>query len=81
MPALPKLRVKSLLGSEDTTDIYSLEQAKNCFEYGSAEIIILVEGEGVNTHEELIQLAAKNSYKDREFLEVVVLSAGLVDGG
>lgn len=72
MSSLPKLKVKSLLEFEDKTDICDLEQAKNRFEYGS-ETIILVEGEVVNSHEELVQLANRDQYQNTELLEVVLL--------
>ena len=78
MSNLPKLKISSLLGSEPKEDICDLEQAKQRLDYGS-ETIVLVEGHMVNSHEELIQLATQNRYKDRESLEVVLLP--LIAGG
>ena len=71
MSKLPKLKVQSLFGSGNEPDICDLEQAKNRFDYGS-ETIVLVEGQVVNSHEELIELASQDQYKDKEFLEVVL---------
>lgn len=77
MPKLPKLRVKTFPGgsSEETHDF---EQAKDL---PFLDVLIFVEGQRINSYEELIQLAAQDSYRDKESLEVMVLSAGLVDGG
>ena len=72
MSKLPKLKVQSLFGSGNEPDICDLEQAKNRFDYGS-ETIVLVEGQVVNSQEELIELASQDQYKDKEFLEVVLL--------
>ena len=72
MSKLPKLKVQSLYGSGNEADICDLEQAKNRFDYGS-EAIVLVEGQVVNSHEELVKLASQEKYKDKEFLEVVLL--------
>ena len=78
MSSLPKLKVQSLLESDSKSDIYDLEQAKNHFDYES-ETIVLVEGQVVNSHEELVRLSTQEQYKDREFLEVVLLP--FIDGG
>ena len=72
MHKLPKLRVQSFFEFDNKADIYDLEQAKDRIDYES-ESIILLEGQAVNSHEELVQLATKEQYKDKEFLEVVVL--------
>jgi len=72
MHKLPKLRVQSFFETDCETDIYDFEQAKDRIDY-ETESIILVEGQSVNSHDELVQLATKEQYKDKEFLEVVVL--------
>lgn len=78
MSKLPKLKVQSPFGSENEGDICDLEQAKNRFDYGS-ETVVLVDGQIVNSYEELVQIAAQERYKDKEFLEVVLLP--LIAGG
>lgn len=78
MAKLPKLKVKRLFGYPDE-DICELEQAKYRFNYGG-DVVIMVEGQVVNSHEELVQLATQDNYKDREFLEVVLITE-LVGGG
>lgn len=72
MSKLPKLKVQSPFGSGNEADICDLEQAKNRFDYGY-ETMVLVEGQLVNSHEELVKLATREEYKDKEFLEVVLL--------
>ena len=78
MSDLPKLKIRSLLGSEPKEDICDLEQAKQRLDYES-ETIVLVEGHMVNSHEKLVQVATQERYKDKEFLEVVLLP--LIAGG
>ncbi len=76
MPQLPKLRVKTFPGSSEETRDF--EQAKDL---PFLDVLIFVEGQRINSYEELVQLAAQDSYQNKESLEVMVLSAGLVDGG
>jgi len=38
-------------------------------------ILVVVEGQVISSYEELAQLASRDDYKDREFLEVVLLPA------
>ena len=72
MSKLPKLKVQSLFESGGDSGICDIEQTKHRFVYGT-ETIVMVEGQVVNSHEELVQLANQESYKDKEFLEVVLL--------
>lgn len=76
MPKLPKLRVKTFPSSNEETRDF--EQAKDL---PFLDVLIFVEGQRINSYQELVQLVAQDPYKDRESLEVMVLSAGLVDGG
>ncbi len=78
MSKLPKLKIRLPFGNP-SEDICDLEQAKYRFTYGG-EIIVVVEGQVVNSYEQLVQLAAQDAYKDREFLEVELLPA-IVGGG
>ena len=78
MSKLPKLKIKLLFGYP-SEDICELEQAKYRFTYGQ-EGLVVVEGQVVNSYEELVQLASRDDYKDKEFLEVELLPA-LIGGG
>ena len=78
MSKLPKLKVQSPFESGNEGDICDLEQAKRRFDYGS-ESVVLVDGQVANSYEELIQIATQKRYKDKEFLEVVLLP--LIAGG
>jgi len=76
-PKLPKLKVKTFPGYS-TEEVRDFEQAKDLpFSY----FFIFLEGQRVNSYEDFLQLAAQDSYKDKEFLDVMVLASGLVDGG
>ena len=71
MSKLPKLKVKYLFG-DPSEDVWELEQAEYSFSYGG-EVLVVVEGRVINSYEELVQLATRDSYKDKEFLEVEVV--------
>ena len=79
MSKLPKLKVKNPFG-DPSEDICELEQAKYRFFDHPQDVLFLVEGEVVSTYEELVKLASRDDYKDREFLQVELLPS-LVGGG
>ena len=72
MSKLPKLKVKLNFGYPNE-DICELEQAKYRFSYGGG-VVVVVEGQVVNSHEELLELATHDNYKDREFLDVLLIA-------
>ena len=76
IPKLPRLNVKTFPGSSE--EIRDFEQA---VDLPFLDVLILVEGRRIGSYEELVQLASQEAYRDRESLEVMVLSAGLFDGG
>ncbi len=79
MSDLPKLNLKKPFGypSEEVRDF---EQARYfLFSYG-ANAVIVVEGQVVNSYEELVQLAARDCYKGKEFLEVQLLPVAIGGG-
>ena len=79
MSRLPKLRLKKPFGYP-FEEIRDFEQAQYfLFSYG-ASAVVMVEGQVINSYEELVQLATQDCYKDKESLEVVLLPA-VVDGG
>ena len=78
MSKLPKLKVKLPFG-DTVQDVCELEQARYRFSYGQ-ETLVVVEGQVVNSYEELVQLASRDEYKDKEFLEVQLLE-NLPGGG
>ena len=76
MSKLPKLRIQAPF--ENINDLYNLEQAKSRIDYG-AGTIVTVEGQVVSSHEGLVQMASRKQYRDREFLEVMIVP--LIGGG
>ncbi len=71
MSDLPKLRVKWWGRGEGIIDF---EQAKSLLPFGRLQALsILVEGQAVNSYEELVQLATQDCYKDKELLELAVI--------
>ncbi len=78
MSKLPKLKIKIPVGYPNE-DICDLEQARYRFNFNSGAVI-LVEGQTVKSYEELVQIASKDVYKDREFLQVDLLTE-LASGG
>ena len=79
MSRLPKLKLKKPFGYP-LEEIRDFEQAQYfLFSYGASAIVI-VEGQEINSYEELVQLAAQDRYKDKELLEVELLPA-VIGGG
>ena len=78
MSPLPKLRIKIPFGDPNEAICY-LEQARYRFHYGHAGdeggVLVTVEVQVINSDEELVQLANREEYKDREFLNVELLPA------
>ncbi len=73
MSGLSKLKVKWLLESsrEETID---LEQAKYHLPFGPPySLLVILDGQRINSYEELIQSVSQDCYKGKEFIEVVVL--------
>ncbi len=78
MSGLPKIKLEQPLYPFE--EIRDFEEAKHfLFSYG-ANAMIMVEGQLINSYEEFVQLAAQDCYKDKEFLEVVLLPT-LIGGG
>ena len=72
MYKLPKLKVKRPVG-HPSEEIREFEQGRYfLFSYGDG-VFVVVEGQVINSYEELIQLAAQDCYKDKEFLEVIIV--------
>ena len=68
MSEFPKLKVTHLIDGQRSEEIFDFEQAPQfLFNY---DVIVAVEGEVVRTYEELVQLATRGNFKDRDFLEV-----------
>jgi len=68
MSEFPKLKVTHLIDGQRSEEIFDFEQAPHfLFNY---DVIVAVEGEVVRTYEELVQLATRDNFKDRDFLEV-----------
>ena len=71
MPGLPKLKVKKTPFGYSEEETYDFKQAQS-FSYGQGSFV-MVEGQVINSYEELIQIASRDDYKDREFLEVILV--------
>jgi hypothetical protein len=70
MPGLPKLKVNKNAW-EDKVEIVDFEQAKT-FPFDQ-EIVISVEGEQICSYDHLVQFAASEGQKNKEYLEVMIL--------
>ena len=68
MSGFPKLKVTHLIDGQRSEEMIDFEQAPHfLFNY---DVIVAVEGEVVRTYEELVQLATRDRFKGRDFLEV-----------
>ncbi len=70
MSKLPKLKVRKTWNPVEET--HDLEQARHLLFGRGADMLVIVEGQRVDSYEELVQLATQNPYKDKESLEVVM---------
>ncbi len=78
MTKLPELKFSTIRGGELSEEVRDFESARYIF---VADAIILVEGYRTNSYEELLELASRNEYRGREFLEVVILPLEVAAGG
>lgn len=71
-----RLKVRTLAGcpNEETRDFEQGRYLPFC-----DHLLILVEGQAISSYQELVQLAAEDCYREKEFLEVVITSA--IGGG
>lgn len=76
---LPKLRVRTYPENSDDK-IRDFERAKE-FPFLLNDSLILVEGQVITSYDEFLQLAAQDSYRNSEFLDVVILNYSIPDGG
>jgi|WetSurMetagenome_2_1015567.scaffolds.fasta_scaffold945678_2 hypothetical protein len=76
MSPLPKLKIKLPVGYPGE-DVCDLEQAKYRLNFDTG--VIMVEGQTVHSYDELMHLVTQNNYKNKEFLEVVLLQ--IIEGG
>jgi hypothetical protein len=72
----PKLKIKLPQGNS-VEYIYELEEAKSVLDFN--EGIFIVEGQGVHSYDELMNIASQDKFKDKEYLEVEWLH--MVGGG
>ena len=71
---LPKLKLKPY--GYFNGNVCEFEKAKNLNYSG---VIVLVDGKKVGSFDEFVQLATQDIYKNREFIEVVIMP--IVAGG
>jgi len=76
MSHLPKLKIKLPAGNP-SEDVCELEQAKHLLNFDNG--VIMVDGKTVYTYDELVDLATQDNYKNKEYLEVVLLQ--VIEGG
>ena len=68
MSRFPKLRVTHSIDGQLSQELLDFEQAPHfLFHY---DVIVAVEGEVIKSYEELIEIASRDRYRDREVLDV-----------
>jgi hypothetical protein len=76
MVVLPRLRITKYFGSSAMQHMeFNLDEAKSYLGYfwtkdGSSNIIISVDGQTLNSYEDLIAVASQDRYKNKAFVEV-----------
>jgi hypothetical protein len=72
----PKVLIKKYFGSSTIQQtIVTLEEAKSHLNYfwtkdGSSNVIVSVNGQDIHSYEELLAVAAQDTYKKKSFVEV-----------
>ena len=79
MAKFPKLKIKRPFGYP-SEEIRDFEQAQYFLFSYAATATPVAEGEVVSSYEELVKLANRDCYRDREFLEVMLLPTDLIGG-
>ena len=70
MSKFPKLKVTHSIDGQLSQEFLDFEQAPYfLFNY---DVIVAVEGEVIKSYEELVKLASRDRFKDREFLDVQI---------
>ena len=77
MSKLPKLKVKLHVGRL-SEELREFEQGQY-LPFSDDHVLIFVEDHFINSYDELVRLASQDSYKDKEFLEVLLTPA--IGGG
>ena len=70
MSRFPKLRITHSIDGQLSREIIDFEQAPHfLFHY---DVIVAVEGEVIRTYDDLVKLASRECFRDREFLDVQI---------
>jgi hypothetical protein len=68
MSRFPKLKVTHWIDGKTSQEILDFEQAPDfLFNY---DVIVAVEGEVIRSYEELVRLASRDQFRERDFLDV-----------
>ena len=76
MSSAPRIRIKKYFGSANVQQMeVSLEEAQGHLAYfwtkdGSSNVKIAVEGQQINSYEDLVQLSSQDRYKNRGYIDV-----------
>jgi hypothetical protein len=76
MPRLPKIKLKLPSGNPDEY-VFNLEEARQYLNFH--EGVFTIEGQGVQSYDELVLMASQDKYRDKEFIEIKLLQP--IDGG
>ena len=74
MSKLPRLKINMPDGYEE---IHDIEKARHII--SNWGMLVVVEGQTINSYDALVKLAKRDSNKDREFIEVTLVP--FVEGG
>lgn len=81
MAKLPELKIKWWsLGTQDEDMTCEFEQAKEVIFGNKNWILAFAEGEMITSYDDLVKLAAREEYKDKEVLNVTLLVPGIGGG-
>jgi hypothetical protein len=76
MSPSPKLKIKLPCG-DPSEYLIDLEQAKQYLNF--SEGVFSIEGQGIQSYDQLVQIASQDKYRNKEFLVVELLQ--IIGGG
>ena len=81
MAKLPKLKIKWWSAGDGEEEVAcDFEQAKDTIFSHGLEVLIYVEHQMITSYEELVQLASEEQYRDKDFLEVILVPTAIPGG-
>jgi hypothetical protein len=78
MAEFPKLKIRRVWDSRE--EVRDLEKSGYSLFVHGPDMIVLAEGRRITSYEDLMSLATRDSHRDKEFLEILMVPSWPVGG-